>query len=638
MIATDPVGDVWFSDGVFHRSQFETPFGVHRGFDSSTFRHDLRTGRIETEWQSITPNPWRVTFDRTGNAFQMYGDGLVLDGLPLTWTPLGIYHPFAYAQTVGYGKGSAAASISSLNFPDAYQQGMASAACIGPYAVSLTKYDFSQGMVRGHDRFDLVTSPNPAFRPVDVNFGFDGALYVSDFSSAIIGHAQHPMRDPRWNHTKGRIWRVVHTGKPVVMDWPKIEGASPDDLCALLTHPQDIVRHHARIHLRRLGQPALAAVDAWVAGHAADPQAVLETLFVCEGLAETRPALLDALLASNSPLHRAAAVRLTRLQADRFPDFLALLSRASTDPHPRVRMEVVDAIAHLRSSHPMVEQLAAAFRDETHADVKHMLADLAHGTAPRLGASVPVLENPDGSRLAAWADLGGGRHRTFVHSQSAQPAVLALRHSFLDVFLNDVLVLSFDSQWSSEQQTRLDLQPGLNALEIVYRQLGGQPPPVHLFSPAGTTLPGVESADDAARLAAFTAEWEKRLADRGPAVRLQAVPNLLQFSPRELRVKAGTTVRLRFDNPDLMIHNWVLVAPGAEEEIGALADQLAADPNGQARAYVPDSPKVLHATGLVSPNTTVELVFQAPSSPGTYPYLCTFPGHWRLMKGTLVVE
>ena len=220
MVATDPVGGVWFSDGVFHRSQFETPFGVHRGFDSTTYRQDPRTGRIETEWQSLTPNPWRVTFDRTGNVFQMYGGGHVLDGLQLTWTPLGIYHQYAYGKVLDYYKGSGVVSVSSPNFPDEYQQGLANGVLLGPYVVTLTKCDFSQGAVVGSGRVDLLSSQNPAFRPVDMNFGFDGALYVSDFSSAIIGHAQNPMRDARWNHTKGRIWRVVYDGKPVVKDWP----------------------------------------------------------------------------------------------------------------------------------------------------------------------------------------------------------------------------------------------------------------------------------------------------------------------------------------------------------------------------------------------------------------------------------
>ncbi|OYV05856.1 MAG: hypothetical protein CFE26_09385 [Verrucomicrobiales bacterium VVV1] len=638
MVSTDPVGGVWFSDGVFHRSQFETPFGVHRGFDSTTYRQDPRTGRIESEWQSLTPNPWRVTFDRTGNVFQMYGGGDVLDGLPLTWTPLGIYQPYAYAKLLDYGKGSGAASISSPNFPDEYQQGIANGVLLGPYVVTLTKCDFSQGTALGRDRLNLLTSPNPAFRPVDMNFGFDGALYVSDFSSAIIGHAQNPMRDARWNHTKGRIWRVVHNGKPIVKDWPKIDGAGPAELCSLLTHPQDIVRHHARIELRKLGKSALTAVDTWVATKASDDQALLEALFVCEGLGETRPALLTALLASKSPLHRAAAVHLVRLQAARLKEFLPLLQRAAADEHPRVRMEVVDAIAHLRPALPQVEQLTHSFVGEANANVKQMLADLAQGTTPRIGSSVPVLEILPETRLAKWENRGGGNFRTFLRSKAVQPAILSVKYGFLDVSLNGVQVLSFDSNWSSEQQARLELQPGLNTIEITYRKLKAAPPAVYLFNPIGSRLEGTQTAIDDAQLAALSAEWEKANAALGQALRVQAVPNQIQFAPRELRVKAGTKVRLIFDNPDLMMHNLVLIARGAEEEVGALADKLAADPNGMAKSYIPASPKVLHATPLVAPNGKAELIFDAPDEPGDYPYICTFPGHWRVMKGVLIVE
>ena len=85
------------------------------------------------------------------------------------------------------------------------------------------------------------------------------------------------------------------------------------------------------------------------------------------------------------------------------------------------------------------------------------------------------------------------------------------------------------------------------------------------------------------------------------------------------------------------MHNLVLLARGAEEEVGALADKLAADPDGMAKGYVPTSPKVLHATPLVAPNGKAELTFDAPNEPGAYPYICTFPGHWMIMWGKLVV-
>ena len=221
MVATDPYGDILFSDGVFHRTQLETPFGVHRGIDATTYRLNPTTGKINTEWQHTTPNPWNVTFDRWGNTFQMYGDGDVYDGSSLIWTPLGAYMPYAYGRITSYGKGCGTASISSPNFPDRYQQGLASASLLGRYAVNLTILDRDEGMVKQASYETILSSPNAAFRPADVEFGLDGALYVSDFCSPIIGHAQHPMRDPHWDHDFGRIWRVVHKGKPLVKDWPR---------------------------------------------------------------------------------------------------------------------------------------------------------------------------------------------------------------------------------------------------------------------------------------------------------------------------------------------------------------------------------------------------------------------------------
>ena len=650
MIATDPIGDVLFCDGVFHRSQIETPFGVVRGIDATTYRLNPRTGRVETEWQSATPNPWKITYDRTGNLFQMYGDGIPTDALPLTWTPLGVYHPHGYGNTGSNGKGSGIVSISSPNFPDEYQQGMASASLLGNYTVSLWKYDYDKGMVKGSQRLDVLRSPNAAFRPADLEFGFDGALYVSDFCSPIIGHAQHPMRDPHWDHDHGRIWRVVNNAKPVVKDFPKIEGASVAELLGLLkSNQQDIVRHHARIELRRKGASVLAALDKLLTAQSdfhtsPNPhpkswqfyQLPLEVMFVAEGLGQTRPALLELLMKSEAPLYRAAAVRLIRHQADRLPNAADLLHQMAADPHPRVQMEVVDAVAHLRPTMPAVEQALNALKT-TNGDVQHMLADLKHGTKPAKGRSVPVLEVAPETRLTQWLDVGKGTRRTFVQADTAQPAVLAVRHGYLDVVVNGVQLLSSDSMWINDQQVQLELRPGLNVIEVTFRNARGIPA-VFLYDPVGQRLATAHPADNAESLSALAAEFEKANAALGDALIVQAVPNQMQFAPKELRVKAGAKVRLIFENPDLMLHNFVLLSPGAEEEVGTLADKLAAQPDGPAKGYLPESNKILHATPLVQPKQKAELAFTAPAAPGNYPYICTFPGHWRIMRGVLVVE
>ncbi len=212
-----------------------------------------------------------------------------------------------------------------------------------------------------------------------------------------------------------------------------------------------------------------------------------------------------------------------------------------------------------------------------------------------------------------------------------------MKYSFLDVTVNGVQVLSHDSQWSSEHQVPFELKPGLNTLEVEFRQLRGRSPAVHLYDSLGQPLASVRLPVDAASLQELATAWNQANAALGDALRVRAAPGL-QFVPKILRVKAGANVRLIFENPDLMVHNFVLVAAGAGEDVGALADLMAANPQGMSKGYIPVSPKILHATPLVHPKSHAELLFKAPSVPGRYPYLCTFPGHWKLMRGELVVE
>ncbi|MDF1737940.1 MAG: sulfatase-like hydrolase/transferase [Verrucomicrobiales bacterium] len=661
MIASDPLGAVIFSDGVFHRSQLETPFGVHRGMDATTYRLDMRTGSIVTEWQHTTPNPWNVTFDRWGNIFQMYGDGDVYDGSALTWTPLGAYQPYAYGRITSYGKGSGNAMITGDNFPDEFENGFASASLLGRYAVTLSKLNRDAGMVKLADSLTILESPNAAFRPADVEFAMDGSLYVSDFCSPIIGHAQHPMRDPHWDHDYGRIWRIVHTEKPLSEERPKIEGTAPKALCELLTHSHDLVRHHTRIELRKHGAEGLKAVDQWIAAFdrddAAFDQAALEAIFVCEGLGETRPALIDHLLQSDSAMFRGAAVHVIRIQADRFPDVAELLTSVVNDPHPRVQVEVVDAVAHLRPTFPEIESVLATLTSED-ATVNKSLAYLDYGVEPVKGRSVPVLEVAPESQLTQWLWLGeegenapaeyqvgkgnipsSGLFRSFVYSDDPQPAILAINHKNLEVRLNDTMVFSQDSYWSGDQQVNVELAAGLNVVEIFLkkaRRPAKTMPPVFLYDPVGQALDGARYLSDSKSLQAATAEYDQFIAERGNVIHVQAAAGL-QFAPTQLSVTPGSKVRLVFENPDIMMHNWVLLKPGSVNEVGALADEMAAQEDAMERGYLPESDKILHATKLLGPKAREELVFDAPAELGEYPYICTFPGHWRIMQGVLTV-
>lgn len=121
-------------------------------------------------------------------------------------------------------------------------------------------------------------------------------------------------------------------------------------------------------------------------------------------------------------------------------------------------------------------------------------------------------------------------------------------------------------------------------------------------------------------------------------VEISCVPERMLYTKTKFQVKAGQPVKLIFTNPDATQHNLVIVKPGAVMEVGMAGNEMAKDPSGIKKHFVPESDKILHHTKLLNPDTGEVLRFTAPKEPGVYPYLCTFPGHWIIMKGEMVVK
>jgi azurin len=112
---------------------------------------------------------------------------------------------------------------------------------------------------------------------------------------------------------------------------------------------------------------------------------------------------------------------------------------------------------------------------------------------------------------------------------------------------------------------------------------------------------------------------------------------MMKFDKESFTVKAGQEVIIELENTDGMQHNMLIVQQGALETVGAAADAMLRDPNAAQKQYVPEIPEVLHATKLLNPEEIVTLRFTAPEEPGDYPFVCTFPGHWRMMNGIMKV-
>ena len=157
---------------------------------------------------------------------------------------------------------------------------------------------------------------------------------------------------------------------------------------------------------------------------------------------------------------------------------------------------------------------------------------------------------------------------------------------------------------------------------------------------APAALDALEFADALASLlpAADAKKVRAELGELGVRViRLHTLPERMSYDQELLVVKAGKPVEFVFENTDLMPHNFVIAVPGSMEELGKIAEATAAQPDAQARHFVPQSKKILLSSRLLQPREVQKLSFVAPTVPGVYPYVCTYPGHWMRMHGALYV-
>ena len=124
--------------------------------------------------------------------------------------------------------------------------------------------------------------------------------------------------------------------------------------------------------------------------------------------------------------------------------------------------------------------------------------------------------------------------------------------------------------------------------------------------------------------------------------KISCLPEVMKFTQEQIAVKTGQPVKIVFTNPDATDHNMVIVKPGALAEVGIAANEMARNPKFANSDFIPKSKRklILHASKMIGPTRKSQVHvfrFKAPSKPGIYPYVCTFPGHWVVMKGIMVV-
>ena len=360
-----PGGALYFQEGTFHHSQVETPYGPVRMQYAGVFRYEPRNHRLERYVSYRFANPWGHEFDRWGQNFiSDASNGNNYFGLPLTgYLPYPEKHPRMKVFTTIVRPTSGSEFVSSRHFPEEAQGDFLYNNVIGFHGIKQHRVHPDGSGFAGEEVEPLLMSTDINFRPVDMQFGPDGALYIVDWFNPLVGHMQYSIRDARRDKTHGRIWRITHESSPLLTP-PDIAGRPIGELLDLLKTYEDQVRYRVRRELRLHDAAEVQeALGAWIDG--LDPDAedyehyLLEALWVHQTHNLINTGLLEQLLDAEDHRARAAATRVLRHWRRDIADPLALLPRQVRDPHPLVRLEAVVALSYMDSAEAAFHALEA---------------------------------------------------------------------------------------------------------------------------------------------------------------------------------------------------------------------------------------------------------------------------------------
>ncbi len=339
-ITLGPDGSFYFSEGIFHYTNIESPWGKPlRAAGPVLYRWNPRTQEFVTHFK-ISPNPHGTVIDEWGHLFATDGTsgrGYYV-GYPGKGTPHELYKK-RVRPVAGFGM------ISGTHFPEENRGNLLICNTIGFLGVLQHKVNINGADFTSTEVEPILVSSDKNFRPVDVDIGGDGALYVLDWQNLIIGHMQHNIRDPNRDHVHGRIYRVTADGRPLT-PVVKLAAKPIDNVIAQLSSSEHAVRYRARLELSgRDSKKVVEAAQKWArqfdANSLADAHHLLEALWVHEQHNIINTALLTQLLNSPDPRARAAATRVLGRRGDRVKNGAVLLQERARDTDAHVRAEAV---------------------------------------------------------------------------------------------------------------------------------------------------------------------------------------------------------------------------------------------------------------------------------------------------------
>ncbi len=367
-------GCLYFNQSIYIHSHLETPHGVKRLNGGGIWRFRPETMQLDVLAKGFV-NTWGHQVDAWGQSLASdgaYGEGVnhVLPGASY-FTAVGatkIWH----GLNPGSPKHCGLEIVGGRHLPDDWQGDVILNDFRG-HRVCRFKLSEDGTSYTSREMTEVIKSNHPAFRPIDVKMGPDGAIYIADWYNPIIQHGEVDFRDPRRDHVHGRIWRVSAKGRPLVKK-PALVGASAADLLEQLKEPELWTRHHAKRVLKERGAAEVVpALNAWLAkldpAGAQYEHLLLEGMwtYLNVGIADEKgqwlPAARETLRKLESAKDyraRAAAGRIHATTHPAAPDAAAVLAKLAADDHPRVRMEGIRGLAEFPQTPDVLDKVLQA--------------------------------------------------------------------------------------------------------------------------------------------------------------------------------------------------------------------------------------------------------------------------------------
>ena len=237
--------------------------------------------------------------------------------------------------------------------------------------VNRDKINWHGSSPKGVEKPDLIRTRDPWFRPVDLQFGTDGALYIADFYNRIIGHYEVRLDHPGRDREMGRIWRLVYNGpeakhlaKPVDLTQAKLRTAINELSSPLLARRMTATEYL----VDDIGTPAVEPLGQAIVKSNASSELKAHGAWALHRLAKLDEPTLLRLAKDKKTLVRSHSRRIAGAQKTWTPTVHKMVLTGLEDESPHVRRAAADALAlrpHAENIRPLLRALdSVPERDE----------------------------------------------------------------------------------------------------------------------------------------------------------------------------------------------------------------------------------------------------------------------------------